>query len=48
MRALSFTAIVEDQEYSSIRPPIDWLDYNGYGVVSSRPRNSPMRAAVAR
>ena len=25
---------VEDQEYSSIRPLIDWLDYNGYRVVT--------------
>jgi uncharacterized LabA/DUF88 family protein len=25
---------VEDQEYSSIRPLIDWLDYNGYTVVT--------------
>jgi uncharacterized LabA/DUF88 family protein len=24
----------EDQEYSSIRPLIDWLDYNGYTVVT--------------
>ncbi|MBI4366293.1 MAG: NYN domain-containing protein, partial [Deltaproteobacteria bacterium] len=23
-----------DQEYSSIRPLIDWLDYNGYSVVT--------------
>lgn len=29
-----YTAIIEDQEYSSIRPLIDWLDYNGYNVVS--------------
>src|SRR5690606_2994710 len=28
------TALVEDQEYSSIRPLIDWLDYNGYKVVT--------------
>jgi uncharacterized LabA/DUF88 family protein len=28
------SAIVEDQEYSSIRPLIDWLDYNGYTVVT--------------
>jgi uncharacterized LabA/DUF88 family protein len=34
LRALYYTAIVEDQEYSSIRPLIDWLDYNGYTVVS--------------
>jgi uncharacterized LabA/DUF88 family protein len=29
-----YTAIVEDQEYLSIRPLIDWLDYNGYTVVT--------------
>jgi uncharacterized LabA/DUF88 family protein len=34
LRALYFTAIVEDQEFSSIRPLIDWLDYNGYTVVT--------------
>src|SRR5439155_655798 len=28
------TAVIEDQEYSSIRPLIDWLDYNGYSVVT--------------
>jgi uncharacterized LabA/DUF88 family protein len=26
--------MIEDQEYSSIRPLIDWLDYNGYRVVT--------------
>jgi uncharacterized LabA/DUF88 family protein len=26
--------VIEDQEYSSIRPLIDWLDYNGYTVVT--------------
>ncbi len=34
MRAFYYTALVEDQEYSSIRPLIDWLDYNGYRVVT--------------
>jgi uncharacterized protein (TIGR00288 family) len=34
LRAYYYTAIVEDQEYSSIRPLIDWLDYNGYKVVT--------------
>ena len=34
LRALYYTALVEDQEYSSIRPLIDWLDYNGYHVVT--------------
>lgn len=28
------TALAEDQEYSSIRPLIDWLDYNGYTMVT--------------
>ena len=34
VRAFYYTALVEDQEYSSIRPLIDWLDYNGYAVVT--------------
>jgi uncharacterized LabA/DUF88 family protein len=34
VRAFYYTALVEDQEYSSIRPLIDWLDYNGYTVVT--------------
>ncbi len=34
IRAFYYTALVEDQEYSSIRPLIDWLDYNGFAVVT--------------
>lgn len=34
VRAYYYTAIVDDQEYSSIRPLVDWLDYNGYTVVT--------------
>ncbi|MGY2804106.1 LabA-like NYN domain-containing protein [Bradyrhizobium sp. USDA 4506] len=34
LRAFYYTTIAEDQEYSSIRPLIDWLDYNGYTVVT--------------
>ena len=34
LRAYYYTALIEDQEYSSIRPLIDWLDYNGYSVVT--------------
>ena len=34
IRALYYTAITDDQEYSSIRPLIDWLDYNGYTMVT--------------
>jgi uncharacterized LabA/DUF88 family protein len=34
LRAFYYTPTNEDQEYSSIRPLIDWLDYNGYTVVT--------------
>ena len=34
LRALYYTALVDDQEYSPIRPLIDWLDYNGYTMVT--------------
>lgn len=34
VRALYYTALAEDQEYSSLRPLIDWLDYNGYSMVT--------------
>ena len=33
-RAYYYTALVEDQEYSPIRPLVDWLDYNGYRLVT--------------
>ena len=38
LRAFYYTAIIEDQEYTSIRPLIDWLDYNGYTVVTKATR----------
>lgn len=34
IRASYYTALIEDQEYSSIRPLVDWLDYNGYTMVT--------------
>src|SRR6201993_1328817 len=34
LRAFYYTAIIEDQEYSSVRPLLDWLDYNGFTVVT--------------
>jgi len=34
VRALYYTALLEDQEYSPIRPLVDWLDYNGYQMVT--------------
>ena len=38
IRAYYYTALPEDQEYSPLRPLIDWLDYNGYAVVSKLTR----------
>src|SRR5438094_7189647 len=34
LRAFYYTAVIEDQEYSSLRPLTDWLSYNGYTVVT--------------
>ena len=34
LRAFYYTAVFEDQESVSIRPLIDWLEYNGYTVVT--------------
>lgn len=34
VRAFYYTALIEDQEYSPIRPLVDWLDYNGYSMVT--------------
>ena len=34
IRAFYYTAVVEDQDYSPIRPLVDWLDYNGFTMVT--------------
>jgi uncharacterized LabA/DUF88 family protein len=34
IRASYYTALVEDQDFSPIRPLVDWLDYNGYTLVT--------------
>ena len=34
LRAFYYTAIIDDEEYSSLRPWTDWLSYNGYTVVT--------------
>jgi uncharacterized LabA/DUF88 family protein len=34
LRAFYYTTIIEDQEFSSVRPMLDWLDYNGYTVIT--------------
>ncbi len=34
VRAFYYTALIEDEEYSPIRPLVDWLDYNGFALVT--------------
>ena len=34
IRAYYYTALMEDQEYSPLKPLVDWLDYNGFTVVT--------------
>ena len=34
IRAIYYTALLDEAEYSPLRPLIDWLDYNGYMVVT--------------
>jgi uncharacterized LabA/DUF88 family protein len=34
VRAFYYTTVIEDQEFSSVRPLLDWLDYNGFTVVT--------------
>ena len=34
VRAFYYTALIDDQEYSPLRPLVDWLDYNGYTMVT--------------
>lgn len=34
IRALYYTALLEDQDFSPLRPLVDWLDYNGFTVIT--------------
>ncbi|PCJ33366.1 MAG: NYN domain-containing protein [Alphaproteobacteria bacterium] len=34
LRAYYYTALLEDQEYSPLRPLVDWLDYNGFTLIT--------------
>ncbi len=34
LRAFYYTALMENEEYSPLRPLVDWLDYNGYTMVT--------------
>ena len=39
IRAYYYTAIAEDEDYSPIRPLADWLDYNGFTMVTKPARS---------
>ncbi len=34
IRAFYYTAVFEDQDYSPLRPLVDWLAYNGFTIVT--------------
>jgi uncharacterized LabA/DUF88 family protein len=34
LRAYYYTALLDEQDYSPLRPLVDWLDYNGYTVIT--------------
>ena len=34
LRAFYYTALIENDEYSPIRPLVDWLHYNGFTMVT--------------
>src|ERR1700728_3092669 len=34
LRAYYYTTVVENTEFAAVKPLIDWLDYNGYTVVT--------------
>jgi uncharacterized LabA/DUF88 family protein len=38
VRASYYTAVAEGEDYSPIRPLVDWLDYNGFTVVTKPAR----------
>ncbi len=51
VRAFYYTALVEDENFSPIRPLVDWLDYNGYTMVVKNAKiygdnNSPDKRRV--
>ncbi len=38
IRAYYYTALVEGDDYSPIRPLVDWLDYNGFALITKSAR----------
>lgn len=48
IKANYYTALLEDADFSPIRPLMDWLDYNGYHVISKPARQQTDRDGRAR
>ncbi|MEE9380860.1 MAG: NYN domain-containing protein [Hyphomonadaceae bacterium] len=38
LRANYYTALLENEDYSPLKPLVDWLNYNGYNVVTKPAR----------
>ena len=34
VRAMYYTTILEQQEFTAVRPLVDWLEYNGFTLVT--------------
>jgi uncharacterized LabA/DUF88 family protein len=38
LRAVYYTALVENDDHNPVKPLVDWLDYNGFSVVTKAAR----------
>jgi len=38
VRAFFYIALIETEEYSRVRPLVDWLEYNGFTLVTKTPK----------
>jgi len=38
VRSMYYTSILEGEDYSPVRPLIDWLDYHGFNMVTKQAR----------
>lgn len=47
VRALYYTTYLEQQEFSSLRPLVDWLEYNGFTLVT-KPAKEIVDASTGR
>jgi len=45
IRAMYYTTLPDEDQYSSLRPLLDWLDYNGYTMVTNRAKEFSSRRA---